>query len=257
MTKITPAQAFRSLARYCDELAAALEGEGGPSVHRDTKPESKPKPSVTERRDPDPEPARPSSPAPLLEGSGPGDGELTAYERKLLTAMAQRGGALSALQVGIMAGVSHTSGSFVAALADLRRAGYVEGQSSELRITQTGIEALGTYPRLPGGDQLFQFWCDRMGKYCTKILQVLRVRHRQELGPVSAAEIGAAAEVSHTSGSFVEAIAKLRRAELVTGSSGALELSAELKEAVEIRISVFDRQAGKSVQVDRRGVARG
>ncbi len=242
MAKLTPAQAFRGLARYCDELAAALEGEGGPSVHRE------------EAKAPKPKPAHAVDPAPAAGASS--DNELTDYERKILTVLAQAGKAQSAAQVGLKGRVSHTSGSFIAAIAALRRDGFVQGQSSALAITSDGLGALGPVPALPSGEELFAYWCQKMGVYCGKILTVLRNRHRQQHGPATAADVGTAASVSHTSGSFIAAVAKLRRAELIVGASSALELSDEMKEAVDVRINVFDRQSGRTVKVDRAGVAR-
>lgn len=249
MTKMTPAQAFRALGAYCNELAAALEGEGGPSVHRDPTPA---KPAKV-----DAQPTRPSKAAPTAAAEAETDQpEITDYERKILTVLAQAGKPQSAAQVGLKGRVSHTSGSFVSAIAALRRDNFVSGQNTALTITDDGLEALGPVAALPTGDELFAYWCTKFGPYCEKILTVLKNRHRAQQGPASAGDVGHAANVSHTSGSFVSAIAKLRRAELLVGPNSALVLSDEMKEAVDIRISVFDRQSGKTVKVDRAGVAR-
>lgn len=245
-TKMTPAQAFRGLARYCDELAAALEGAGGPCAHGDAKPVKLDHPTAKAPK------AAPAVPV----GTDSGQSEITEYERKILTVLAQAGKAQSAAQVGLKGRVSHTSGSFIAAIAALRRDDFVTGQSSALSITNEGLEALGPVPALPSGEELFAYWCEKMGAYCSKILTVLKHRHRQQRGPATAGEVGESANVSHTSGSFIAAVAKLRRAELIVGASSALELSDEMKEAVDIRIAVFDRVAGVTRKVDRTGVTR-
>jgi hypothetical protein len=241
MTKMTPAQAFRSLARYIDEL------DGGPSVHRDTKPVKFDHPTAKVPK---------AEPTPTVAAAGTDQPEITDYERQILTVLAQAGKPQSAAQVGLKGRVSHTSGSFVVAIAALRRDEFVVGKSSALQITNEGMRVLGPVPALPSGDELFAYWCEKMGAYCTKILTVLKHRHRQQRGAASSADIGEAAQVSHTSGSFVSAIAQLKRAELVVGTGAALELSDELKEAVDIRIAVFDRQSGRTVKVDREGIAR-
>lgn len=246
MKKLTTAEAFRSLAGYLNELAAALEGDGGPCVHGDAKPVKLDHPIVKAPK------AAPAVPV----AAGADEPEITEYERKILTVLAQAGKAQSAAQVGLKGRVSHTSGSFVTAIAALRRDDFLTGQSSALKITDEGLRVLGPVPALPSGEELFTYWCEKMGAYCTKILTVLKHRHRQQRGAANSADIGEAAQVSHTSGSFVTAIAQLKRAELVVGTSAGFELSDEMKEAVDIRIAVFDRQSGKTVKVDRSGVAR-
>jgi hypothetical protein len=179
---------------------------------------------------------------------------LTKSERKILVALAQAGRQLTASQIGIRTGLSSTSGSFSQALADLRGAELIVGPSSSLVITNAGLETLGPFARLPEGAALFDYWCQKVGGSGAKIMQALRQRHRDApTKSVSAAELGELTGLSHTSGSFTQALADLRKLELIVGPSSGVRLSDEMREAAEIRIGVFDRQAGVSVKVDRSG----
>ena len=242
MAKLTPAQAFRALARYIDELAAALEGEGGTTVHRDTKPEKVKLPP----------PKLDLAAAKALDAIPDREG-LTKGETKILTALAQAGRALSLPQIGTRCGLSSASGSFAQSVAALRSDGYVEGPGSALAITDDGLEALGPFARLPEGEQLFDYWCHKVGGAGGKILAALRQRHRERGGPATIGEIGAATGLSHGSGSFAQALAKLRRLDLIEGAGSAVTLSPEMQRACEITIGVFDRQSGKQIRVDRGG----
>jgi hypothetical protein len=240
---MTPAQAFRSLARYIDELAAALEGEGGPSVHGETARTPRVKP-----------------PAPKLDLAAikaldtvPDREGLTKTETKILTALAQAGVALSLAQIGTRCGLSSGAGSFAQAVAALRGDGYIVGPGSGLKITEDGLEALGPFARLPEGAALFDYWCAKVGGTGGKILAALRQRHRAREGAATASQIGAATGLSHSAGSFAQALAKLRRLDLIEGPGSAVVLSAEMQRACEVTIGVFDRQSGKQVRVDRTG----
>lgn len=48
-------------------------------------------------------------------------------------------------------------------MADLRSRGWVEGRKDHLRITDTGLAALGPYEPLPTGDALIEYWRHRLG----------------------------------------------------------------------------------------------
>lgn len=243
MTTFT--QALRAFARAASEMADAYERELG---HRDTKPEK-----PTKRVEP---PKLDLAAAKALDAVPDREG-LTKTETKILTALAQAGHALSAVQIGTRCGLSSGSGSFAQALASLRSDGYIVGSSSSITITEDGIEALGPFARLPEGQQLFDYWCAKTGSTCAKILVALKHRHRDRQGPATTADLGAASGLSHGSGSFAQALAKLRRLELIEGGGTGMVLSADLQRAVDITIGVFDRQSGKSVRVDRSGtVAR-
>ncbi len=184
---------------------------------------------------------------------------LTKTEVKILTALAQvhesSSRALSAAQIGIRTGLSHTSGSFTQTLADLRKEELIVGKSGGIRITADGLEALGPFPRLPEGEALFEYWCHKVGGAGSKILKALRKRCR-DVGAstvASAGMLGADTGLSATSGSFTQALADLRKLELIEGGGSGMTLSVEMQRACEVTIGVHDTSTGKSVRVDRGG----
>lgn len=231
--------ALRDVAKSFEALAQAYEAQEHADVVR-----AKSKPA----------------PAPKLDlaaaiDSVPDREDLTKTETKILTALAQAGRPLTLAQIGTRSGLSSGAGSFAQAVAALRADGYAEGPGSALGITDEGLEALGPYARLPEGSQLFDYWCAKVGSTGAKILIALRQRHRDQQGPATLAQLGAATGLSHGAGSFAQALAKLRRLELVEGSGSANVLTPEMQRACEITIGVYDRLAGKTVKVDRSGKA--
>ena len=180
---------------------------------------------------------------------------LTRTEVKILTVLAQAGRPLSSVQVGIRCGLSSTTGSFAQALASLRESGFIVGKGSGLQITHEGLQALGPFSRLPEGAELFDYWCHKVGGTGTKILIALRARHREHSGPATSAQLGSETGLSHTTGSFAQALATLRKLELIDGGGSSMTLSTEMQRACEITIGVFDTSSGKMVRVDRSGRA--
>lgn len=120
-------------------------------------------------------------------------------------------------------------------------------------LTAGGRAELGEYAPLPEGSQLFEFWCSKLGGTAAQLLRALR----QSPAPMSMAELGAATELSHATGSFKQAIAKLRRMDVIDGSGAALQLTAELRRALEPSIGVFDTTSGRTVRVNAHGHVRG
>lgn len=237
------AEAFRRLAQACLDVAASLE-----------QAETDPRPVATAKA------TRGAISLPQLDANAaraldvvPEREGLTKGETKILTALAQAGRALSTSQIGTRCGLSSGSGSFAQSIAALRADGYVSGPGSAVAITDDGLEALGQFPHLPEGSQLFDYWCHKVGGAGGKILSALRRRHRERGGPMSAAELGTATGLSHGSGSFAQALAKLRRLDLVEGPGSGVVLSAEMQRACEVTIGVYDRQSGQTVKVDRGG----
>jgi hypothetical protein len=73
---------------------------------------------------------------------------------------------------------------------------------------------------------------------------------------MSAADLGEATGLSHTAGGFTQALADLRRMDLVSGTGKAMQLSTDFKRALEPTIGVFDMSSGRSVRVDTKGNAK-
>jgi hypothetical protein len=230
------ADGFDELARAASSIARALRGSGLPVQLEQQQPRaSRVVPTATEPND----------------GGGTQRDELTKTERKLLTAMAQLAKPSPLPMIGIVAGLSHTAGHVTKALADLRRADFIAGRNSALEITPYGLTALGPFPSLPEGPALFEYWCDYLGATCAKLLRGLRTPTGSRTLPI--AELGKVAGLSATAGHVTKALAQLRRMDFLIGSNSALQLSPELCAALEPRISVFDRQSGRTIKVDRHG----
>jgi hypothetical protein len=161
--------------------------------------------STTHRTSPVRSVARPMS-------TGPSDSSLGRCERAILAALAQHGDS-SKNRAGILAGYSPTSGGFNNSLSKLRSAGYVKGGGESLSITNAGSEALGEYEPLPTGDDLHNYWYNKLSKSEAAILKVL-VEARSEL---TKDQIGEATGYSSTSGGFNNSLSRLRTLELIEG----------------------------------------
>lgn len=245
-------QALRNVAKALFELAEAYELESpdepdGPTVKR---------PVSTDRADPkkgrSTEDASDKATRAQAKVAGPVS-EIMKTERNILTALAQAKVPLSLDQIGIRTGLSHKSGSFAKTIAAMRAAGYILGPGSAIALRYEGELALGDYTRLPEGPQLFDFWKRKVGGAGGKILGALRDRCRDQKGPGTLAELGAATGLSHNSGSFAKALAKLRRLELIVGKGSATSLCPELERAVNITFGVWSKSTGETVKVDRHG----
>lgn len=144
--------------------------------------------------------------------------------RRILIALAQCPQGLNPRQIGVRAGLSSKSGSFSTYLSTARRNGWIEG-SGVLDITQAGLQALGDYDALPEGRALLDHWLGELGgSGAARMLRAVADAHPNSLTP---AELGAAAGLSHTSGSFSTYLSKLRTLELVEGR-GTITLSGDL-----------------------------
>ncbi len=147
--------------------------------------------------------------------------------RRILIALAQYPQGRSARQIGILAGLSSKSGSFNTYLSKGRSSGWIDGERGLLRITDGGVTALGDFDPLPRGQELLEYWLRDLGDSgAARILRVLADRYPKSM---SKAEVGAAANLSHASGSFNTYLSKLRTLELIEGR-GELRASETLFE---------------------------
>lgn len=230
----------------CQKFAAGIRAEVKRSVLAAT-----PNNDVAAKRAKEPaEPKqkRESKPTPI-----PNDdetGELTKLGRKILVALAQVGGPLDRAQLGVMTGMSPTTGPFGVELARLRRQGLIDGGGKAMLITAAGRVELGEFTPLPTGHALFEYWTNKLGRPADKILRALRSAHGKAL---SREDLGAATGLSFGTGPFGVALALLRRMQLIKGGGKAMTLSPGFLRAIEPTIGVFDKASGKTVRVDARG----
>lgn len=146
----------------------------------------------------------------------------------MLTALAQRPQGLSGKQLGVRAGMSSGSGTFANYLSNARRAGWIDGARSLIRITESGISALGNYDPLPTGKGLLNHWIKELGDSgASKMLGVLAERYPATL---TAQELGEVSGMSSGSGTFANYLSRLRTLELITGGRGNLRASDEFFE---------------------------
>ena len=127
--------------------------------------------------------------------------------------------------VALQAGYSPKSGSFRNALSQLRVAGYIRA-GEPLRITPAGVAAAAEVPPMPRGQALLDFWCGEVGGMPAKILRTLAERPGAWAKERLAKETGYAV----TSGSFRNALSRLRTLGLITGERGDFRVHLDLIE---------------------------
>jgi uncharacterized protein DUF87 len=158
------------------------------------------------------------------DGAGP-----TGKLRDIMVALAQKPEGLNARQIGARARVSTKGGSFSTFVSRGRGAGWIEGTPSTLmRITQAGLDALGSFTPLPSGRQLFDHWMQDLGQ--TKAADIFRVLYEAWPEVLGIEQIGEAAGVSTKGGSFSTFMSRLKSRDLVVGGRGEFKASDELFE---------------------------
>lgn len=147
--------------------------------------------------------------------------------RRMLIALAQRPQGMNKRQLGVRAGMSSSSGTFSTYLGKGRSEGWMNGDATTVRITDAGINALGSYEPLPTGQALLAYWIGELGNSgAARLLQALADAYPKALPKNTAAE---RAGLSPGSGTFSTYLGKLRTLELISGS-GELRASEELFE---------------------------
>jgi len=145
---------------------------------------------------------------------------------RILVALAQSGRGLTNRQIGLRAGLSSKSGTFSTYLSRARHNGWIVDEGGGVReITGTGIDALGPYEELPQGKALLEYWLQELGGGASRMLQALADAYPRAL---SNEEIGTAAGISASSGTFSTYMSRMRGLELVTGGRGEMRMSEEL-----------------------------
>lgn len=180
-----------------------------------------------------PTPARPTAPLPRhpaipttmpRAASNGSPTPINDGKRRMMIALAQRPG-LNARQLGVRAGLSSSSGTFGTYLSALRTAGWLIGErGTGFELTPAGVQALGSYEPLPSGTALLSYWLGELGESgASRMLSALHSAGRA----MTRAELGEAAGISSTSGTFGTYLSKLRTLELIEGTS-EIEASPEL-----------------------------
>ncbi len=150
--------------------------------------------------------------------------KLSSGERRILTALAQYPQGRSKVQVAVLTGYAASGGGFNNYLGALRSRGLIKGDGDSLRITETGIQELGSWEPLPTGSALVDYWRGRLGKAERLILEMLTQVYPD---PLSKAEVAVKAGYEANGGGFNNALGRLRTLELVQGR-GELRASDDL-----------------------------
>jgi hypothetical protein len=133
----------------------------------------------------------------------------------MLTALAQYPEGMDYGKLGILTGLSSKSGTWSTYIGALRSAGYIEGTTGLMRITQAGVDALGHFDPLPSGPDLIEYWRGRMGASGKrKILDALIEVYPNSL---TYAEVAERTGLSSESGTWSTYLGELRSLGLVTG----------------------------------------
>jgi hypothetical protein len=156
------------------------------------------------------------------DGQVPG-GELQEVDRRILTALAQYPQGRSRPQVLVLARYSDT-GTFRQSLARLRASGWIIGSSDGFRITDDGRAVLGSWDELPTGRDLAEHWFRKLDEAPARILRTL---FELDGGTLKRPELLEKTNYSDT-GTFRQALALLRRLELIDGNSSGFSASTEL-----------------------------
>lgn len=208
-----------TIAKACSEIDASLlrvtaKLETAPTARRESAPSS----STSSRHLSVVRPRASSAPTDANVGKG--------GLQRILIALAQRPQGLTSKQIGVRAGLSSQSGTFSTYISKARANGWVEG-SGTLYITQDGLDALGDFEPLPSGQQLLEHWLRELGQSgASRMLRTLADVYPRTM---TNAELGEAAGVSSSSGTFSTYLSKLRALELISGR-GELRASEEFFE---------------------------
>lgn len=139
-------------------------------------------------------------------------------ERAILTALAQYPAGRAKNQIGVLTGYAVGGGGFNNSVSSLRSRSYIAGDGDQLKITDSGADALGVFTPLPHGAALLQHWKKQLGKAEWEILDALAAVWPQSLGKE---DVAARTESRYAAngGGFNNAISRLRTLELIGGKT--------------------------------------
>jgi hypothetical protein len=155
---------------------------------------------------------------------GNDNGKLASGERKILTVLAQYPEGRTKVQVAVLTGYAVSGGGFNNYLGGLRSRGFIAGGGEQLRVTEAGLEALGSWDPLPVGPELIEYWRRQLGKAERLILEALMNAYPSALNK---ADIAAQTGYEANGGGFNNALGRLRTLELIEGR-GELRISGNL-----------------------------
>lgn len=139
------------------------------------------------------------------------DVKLKAGARRMLKALASPPGIrLTRTQVGTLAGLAPSGGTFTTYYGELRRHGLIVEDDDDVLITDAGVDALGSeLPDAPATtDEVVAMWRQHLKAGARRMLDVLVDAHPSGL---TRDELGAAVEIEPSGGTFSTYLGMLRR----------------------------------------------
>lgn len=204
------------LSAAIDEIGTRLDRVAESGREKAAPRASTPAPRQAERSTPPPTPAREGrTSAPRPDTNGHGDVGTSA--RRILETLARHHPVrLTPGQVATLSGRKPRGGSWNTAIAELRRAGYLDDDGSTYAATGDGLDAAG----VSAGGLSLDDWREALPSTSRDLLDIL-----VEAGPLDAAELAARAGRQARGGSWNTAVATLVRNGLVVRDGGSLRVA--------------------------------
>jgi hypothetical protein len=142
----------------------------------------------------------------------PGDSTLNPSLRRVLTALAQHSPVATVDRLAALAGYT-VNGHFNNMLGDLRSRGWMTpARQLPMEITDAGLKALGSYEPLPTGEELRQYWLNKLSPSEGKLMKSLFEFYPNGVNTAELAE-----EAGYTvNGHFNNMLGRLRTMGLIT-----------------------------------------
>jgi hypothetical protein len=161
-----------------------------------------------------------------LKSNGDGSTEVGAGgKRRILAALAQYPDGMNQRKLSILVDIAPKGGTWRTYMAELRGKGWVDGGKDHMRITDAGLEALGSYEPLPTGDELVQYWRNRLGDSGKRaIFDAVVARYPDS---IDVDEVSRITGIARAGGTWRTYMAELRGLGIIEGR-GDLQAAADL-----------------------------
>jgi len=168
------------------------------------------------------DPARPRDPDPTLDGGT----SLKAGARRMLEQLAiwhPRG--LARSELGVLAGVQSSGGTFSDYLSALRKNGFIEERGPIISVTDSGLAAAGDVRHPHSTEEILAIYQSKLKAGARRMLDILVARYPDG---INRRELGAESGVDASGGTFSDYLSSLRSAGLLDESQGDLRAAAIL-----------------------------
>jgi uncharacterized protein len=151
--------------------------------------------------------------------------EISGGLKRMMIALAQRPG-LNRRQLGVRSGLSSGSGTFQTYLSKAKTSGWLIEENGAFHLSDNGRLELGDFTPLPEGRGLLSHWLNSsmLGGGAKRILESLAAVYPESM---TREELGVAAGISYSSGTFQTYLSKLNTLELVDSQRSGIKASEE------------------------------